>query len=201
VYVTRSAWDAADVRGRHMPGGLRVTAPGRTVVDCARHLDLPWSLAVGDAARARWRLSRGRLMQAAAQNRYAPGHPAAVWVARLAKQEPESPLESLARAIVVLAGHPEPRCQVRVMTRDGAYRVDLLDASGTVVIEADGRIKYASRNDLWREKRREDALRDAGLEVVRFTLADYRTRMRWVEGFERAAARAAARSGSLPFML
>ena len=41
--------------------------------------------------------------------------------------------------------------------------------------EADGRLKYRSADDLYREKRREDALRTLGYRVVRWGAADVRT--------------------------
>jgi very-short-patch-repair endonuclease len=46
-------------------------------------------------------------------------------------------------------------------------RVDFL-FDGCVIGEADGRGKYTGPQDLWAEKRREDALRALGFEVVRW---------------------------------
>jgi hypothetical protein len=174
--------------------GIRVTAPARTVVDCARHLDRPWCLAVADAACRLWSLTRTHLRAAAAINPHAPGHPAAVWSAGLARFQPESALESLARATVVLGGHPEPTPQVCLNTRAGVVRVDLLDVPRGLVIEADGRGKYIAPDDLWREKRREDAVRELGYEVIRFVYADYRAPQAWLEAYQRALARAASRT-------
>jgi Transcriptional regulator, AbiEi antitoxin len=174
--------------------GIRVTAPARTVVDCARHLDRPWSLAVADAACRLWALTRTHLLAAAAVNPHAPGHPAAVWLAGLARFQPESALESLARAVVTLGGHPEPTPQVCISTRAGVVRVDLMDVPRGVVIEADGRGKYLAPEDLWREKRREDAVRDLGFEVIRFVYADYRAPQAWLEAYRRALSRAAIRT-------
>ena len=75
-------------------------------------------------------------------------------------------------------------------------RVEFLWCAQRTVGEADGRLKYATRDDLWAEKRREDALRDAGFEVVRFGWADVlhrpevlRDRVR--RAFARAGLRAA----------
>jgi len=111
-------------------------------------------------------------------------------VVEYARAKVESPLESLARGVVVLAGLPEPTPQVWVRTREGDFRVDLLDEANKVIIEADGKVKYASADDLWREKRREDALRDSGFEVVRFTFADYHRQDVWLDGYRRAVNRA-----------
>ena len=67
--------------------------------------------------------------------------------------------------------------------------MDLLDEANNVVIEADGRAKYSTPDDVWRGKRREDALRDSGFEVVRFTYADYHRPSPWLAGYRRALAR------------
>jgi very-short-patch-repair endonuclease len=57
-------------------------------------------------------------------------------------------------------------------------RADFFFRRERTVVEADGRIKYRdpysgdAASVLWREKLREDRLRDLGLEVVRATWAD-----------------------------
>jgi hypothetical protein len=176
-----------------------VTTPARTFIDCARHVDRPWALAIADAVRRRYQLAPPDLVAAAARNPTAPGHPAPLWAAGLARTEPESPLESLCRAVIVLGGHPEPIAQVWLATHRGPIRADLLDRGGRVMIEADGRLKYETPRTLWDEKLREDAARDLGLEVVRFTMADYRNPRPWLVRFERALRRAEARGGPPPY--
>jgi hypothetical protein len=60
----------------------------------------------------------------------------------------------------------------------GELRVDFLIQGTRVVVEFDGRVKYLARDEgeaqriLFAEKVREDALRDAGYEVVRLTWSD-----------------------------
>jgi len=184
----RCAWlDQDEVRVT--TDGIRVTTPQRTVVDCARHLDRPWSLAVADAAVRDLDITRRELEEAAARNPSAPGHPAAVWVARYARPEVESPLESLARAVVILDGHEPPLPQVWLRTERGDVRVDLTDPTGRVVIEADGRVKYTDPAVVWQEKLREDAIRATGREVLRFTYADYRRPGPWLARYRRALVR------------
>jgi very-short-patch-repair endonuclease len=135
-------------------------------------------------------LSRDGLREAVERGGDVPGHLKAAWVAAYALATAESPLESLARAVTMLGGFPEPRTQVEIETRLGPFRVDLLDRGGRVVTEADGRSKYSSPRDVWQEKRREDALRDRGLEVIRFTYADYRNPGPWLAAYRRALKRA-----------
>jgi hypothetical protein len=92
-------------------GGLWVSTPVRTVVDCARVCSAPWTLAVADAAARRWSVTFGDLDS---------------WFARTP---------------------PVPG------------------------------------------KRREDALRETGLEVVRFVMADLSRSERWLAGYRRAVSR------------
>ena len=74
-------------------------------------------------------------------------------------------------------------------------RVDFLFRGQRTVCEADGRVKYDDPRALWRQKRREDQLREQGLEVVRATWADGADDGRALaERLRRAFARAAART-------
>jgi very-short-patch-repair endonuclease len=66
--------------------------------------------------------------------------------------------------------------QVQISDDDGGVvaRVDFLVTGTNVIVEFDGRVKYASGDSdvLWKEKRREDRLRRLGYVVVRLTWAD-----------------------------
>jgi very-short-patch-repair endonuclease len=66
--------------------------------------------------------------------------------------------------------------QVPIREADGSMvgRVDFLVEGTRVVVEFDGKVKYATgdANVLWDEKRREDRLRALGYVVVRITWAD-----------------------------
>lgn len=108
----------------------------------------------------------------------------------------ESPGETLTRLALVDQGL-SVRSQVVLHDHDGAPvgRVDLL-VEGRVVVEFDGAVKYAGadgREALVREKRREDALRAMGYEVVRVTWADLTHPEVVVALVRRALARSAAR--------
>jgi hypothetical protein len=152
--------------------GLRVTSPLRTVLDCTREWDRPWGLAIADAALRHRTVSREALLAAARERAPLAGGQKAGWVAEHAREAIESPLESLARAHIVLAGFPEPTPQVWIPTRLGDFRVDLLDERHRLITEADGRLKYQHPNDLWDEKRREDALREGDYTMIRFAMED-----------------------------
>lgn len=66
----------------------------------------------------------------------------------------------------------------QVVVRDGSgafvARVDFLVEGTNVIVEFDGKVKFASGDPevLWAEKRREDRLRRLGYVVVRITWAD-----------------------------
>ncbi len=88
----------------------------------------------------------------------------------------ESPLESQSWAYLVRRGLPLPELQVDVIDDSGFFvgRVDLLWREARIIGEVDGRMKYAMADDLYREKRREDRLRELGFQVVRWGSADLR---------------------------
>jgi very-short-patch-repair endonuclease/predicted transcriptional regulator of viral defense system len=190
----RRAWLSADEIIR-LPEGIQVTTTARTVVDCAREWSRPWGLAIADAALTNNLVSQKDLQDSAENRPPAPGTERARWVMKHARSGPESPLESLCRGVIICAGLPEPALQVRIQTRTGAYRVDLLDEECKVIVEADGRGKYQLVGDLWDEKLREDALRETGFEVVRFIMQDFYAQDAWLTGYRRARARSASRLG------
>jgi very-short-patch-repair endonuclease len=77
-------------------------------------------------------------------------------------------------------------------------RVDFLWRKHRIVGEADGRAKYDRPQVLWNEKRREDRLRAAGFEVVRWSWDDITHRPELVsERLLTAFARASARTSQL----
>lgn len=87
----------------------------------------------------------------------------------------ETPGESRTGVILALLGY-DVVPQVRIYDLDGVLvaRVDFLIAGTKVVIEFDGRLKYAGDDGsaLFAEKRREDRLRSLGYVVVRVVWAD-----------------------------
>ena len=101
----------------------------------------------------------------------------------------ESPGESLTRIALVEALLPLPELQVEFRRGDGSLvaRPDFTYREQRTVVEFDGMRKYRSdvpEGDdagevVWREKKREDALRELfGVEVVRVTWADLHDRRR-----------------------
>jgi hypothetical protein len=111
----------------------------------------------------------------------------------------ESYGESVSRVVVQEHGVPTPLPQVLVHDRRGAFvaRVDFAWPALGVVGEFDGRVKYgrdlAPDEDvaevLWREKQREDLLRELGWLVVRWTWADLHHPQEWLARLARALER------------
>ena len=82
-------------------------------------------------------------------------------------------LETFSRLALVEAGLPEPVLQHPFYDEAGLIGyVDMWWPTLRVIGEADGLVKYASRDDVIKEKLREDRLRALGLPVVRWTSTD-----------------------------
>jgi very-short-patch-repair endonuclease len=112
----------------------------------------------------------------------------------------ESVGETRTRLLLTDLGHA-PRSQVRVADAAGTVvaRADFLVGS-RVIVEFDGLVKYSGqdgREALVAEKRREDALRALGFEIVRLTWADLDNPGR-VDALVRAALARAERAGRRP---
>lgn len=174
--------------------GIEITTRGRTVADIARSDGWLSGLVVADQA-LRAGMPRDELVEALARQRGLPGTAAFERLASRADAGSENPGETLARTVVIEAaqslGLPLPETQFRVDGERTAY-ADL--RLGRVLIEFDGRWKYARDRPfgggqppeevLWREKLREDWLREKGFVVIRLTWSDV-----WGPGRAAAAAR------------
>lgn len=155
-------------------GGVLVVSPALAVVQTASCDGLRAGLIAADAALARGLVTAGELAGALAS----PGHfGQSAHVVEMADGRSESPGESWSR--LVFAGLALPAPQLQAEIRDGrgglVGRVDFLFREQRVIVEFDGRVKYEGadgRDALFREKRREDALRSMGYQVVRLTWRD-----------------------------
>jgi very-short-patch-repair endonuclease len=123
--------------------GHPVTTLERTVVDCAMTLGAHGGLVVADAA-----LHGGA----------------------------ESPGETSARFVLLRAGLPAPETQVAVSTRLGTFWADLGWREWRLLAEYDGRLKYGAAGMasevVVQEKRRQEAIEEAGWRVLRLTKED-----------------------------
>jgi predicted transcriptional regulator of viral defense system len=177
--------------------GAPVTSLARTAVDVARRHGFAAGVVTADAVLAR-DVTRAELMATVDACRRWSGSRIARRVMQFADPLSETALESLGRARFEEHGLPPCELQVVLGDDDGPIgRVDHYWAAHRTVAEGDGALKYTTGADLFAEKRREDRLREAGFEVVRYTWDEVlRTPevvvARILAAFARAAARRAA---------
>jgi hypothetical protein len=182
-----------------MVGGLRVTSLARTVVDLGRTEPFERAVVTGDAVLRR-RLPLADLTACLNASIGRPGIGGARRVVEFLDARSESPGESLSRAALHLQHLPPPTPQFEVRRPDGLLvgRSDFGWEEHRTLGEFDGRVKYGRtlkpdgdlEDVLWQEKLREDALRDLGWEVVRWTWWDLHQPAEWLARLERAFARA-----------
>ncbi|GAA2109810.1 hypothetical protein GCM10009841_31390 [Microlunatus panaciterrae] len=161
--------------------GIRVTSLARTVVDLGRSQPYERAVAAGDRALAGG-LDPADLDEAMGRARHRPGMASARRAVAFLDPRSESPGESLSRVTLAQLGLMPTELQLRIVGGDGRLvaRTDFGWREHRTVGEFDGRIKYGrllspgqSLEDvLFKEKLREDALRDLGWEVVRWVWAD-----------------------------
>lgn len=154
---------------RHLQG-LLTTTTARTIVDLARFHPYSEAVALADAALHLGLTTQAELVVVRDACESWPGIRRAAQVIDFADGAAESPLESRSRVAFALGGLPRPILQAVILLRDGGRaRVDFLWEQWRIIGEADGRLKIQRPEDLWAEKLREDALRELGYEVVRWT--------------------------------
>jgi hypothetical protein len=162
--------------------GVPVTGPVRTALDVARSLSHEAAVVMLDAA-----LHGGLLSAAGLRDRLpdllgVPGSRAAARAIAAADGRSESVGESRSRIALHRLGLPPSDLQLEVRTVGGRLiaRTDFAWTGPRLVGEFDGRIKYGRLlrpgqdpgDAVFEEKRREDAIRDEGWGVVRWTWSD-----------------------------
>jgi hypothetical protein len=183
--------------------GARVTSVARTLIDVARHRPVPTAVAAIDAALNRGLVSEPELIEVVLTCWYWPRIRRAIRALRLVDGRAESPLESVSRLAMLWLRLPAPDLQARFVDSTGRFlaRTDFHWPQFGVVGEADGAMKYTAREVLMAEKRRQEALEDLGLIVVRWGWDDVTRRPRHLAArieaaFERGRTR--NRSGFRP---
>lgn len=175
--------------------GVRVTTPARTIVDLGRLLPFEQAVVIGDAAT---RLENGSSDAVPERHRHRRGAGAARRVVSFVDGRSESVGESRSRVAIHLAGLPAPDLQIDVLSARGTWlaRVDFLWEQLGVVGEFDGLGKYVRNlapgqtagDVVVAEKIREDGLRAAGWNVVRWTWTDLAEPAAFLERLRRAFA-------------
>lgn len=178
VEVHSATLESADVQ---VVNGLAVTSLARTVADLGRRLPFEQAVASGDRAAALG-LDFGNLEAVLDGMQRWPGVCQARRVADFLDARSESVGESVSRVRIAEEGLPSPIPQREIFDQDGVLigRADFAWEQYRTIGEFDGKAKYGDllqpgqlpSDVLFAEKLREDALRDAGWQIVRWIWAD-----------------------------
>jgi hypothetical protein len=155
--------------------GVRVAKPERVIVDLALALDAIAALTALNHCVASGHFSAAALEKSLCKKSGLPGNKRLRLLLPFANAKCESPMETLAWLAIYQAGLATPGQQVSLS--DASHflgRVDMQWQLGkrSIVAELDGKIKYADKDAIFNEKKREDRITEAGHKVLRFTWAD-----------------------------
>jgi hypothetical protein len=159
------AW--ADYRPQDIVDRL-VTAPARTVIDCAKTMPFDEALAIADSAIRHRDVTRSELLDEAERVK-GKGRRNCLRVAREANGEAANPFESVLRAIALDVKGLDPAPQVVLTLGSFRGRPDLVDVKLRIVIEAESFEFHGKRKALERDCARYNALVIHGWRVVRFS--------------------------------
>ena len=156
----------ADLDERDVING--VTAPVRTVLDCAKRLPVGEALSVADSALRSGLVEEAELIAAAHRIR-GRGAPACRQVTARATGRAANPFESMLRSLVLEFPCLVVEAQGEVVTRASVYHPDLVLRAQRVVIEADSWEFHTGKQAHERDCIRYTELTLAGWAVIRFT--------------------------------
>lgn len=160
--------------------GFGTTSIPRTLVDCAREWSLTDGVIAIDDAMQTLKVDRAEIHRAVLAGAHRVGIGRAARALGLSDGRAESPLETRGRLALLSAGLPHPELQVEIHDAGGLIgRVDAWYDEAALAVEFDGRVKYlepwngaTSGEAVWKEKRREDRMRDVGVRFVRVAHED-----------------------------
>lgn len=148
--------------------GLPVTSPARTLLDLASRLDRrSLERALDEALAVRKIVSRAQIIDVLER---AGGRPGTALLRSLVARRGDSAIthsEAERRCLKLIreAGLPEPQTQVKI----AGYTVDFLWPAHRVVFEIDGYRFHTSRSAFDRDRRKDNALKAAGLDPNRLS--------------------------------
>ncbi len=184
--------------------GVSTTSAARTAVDLARVTTYQAALVATESAVNKELMTLRELREVMEFCKDWPGARNAGRVVAFASPYSESAGETLGRIAFDELGVPQPKQQVLIYDRYGLIaRCDYFFEGRDTVGEFDGKLKYVGENaaddPLYKEKQREDRLREAGLEVFRIGYAESlgkkpSVRRKAFAAFERAEGSSRTRS-------
>jgi hypothetical protein len=168
---------------------LRLTGPVRTWLDLAARLSLLELVAVGDYL-AHWRHPYATLTQltdAAAVYRGRRGRALIRTALPLLRTGSESPRESMLRVIIVLAGLPEPECNLEIFDPHGLFlaRGDLVYRRYKLLLEYQGDYHRTDKHQWRRDITRLARVEDHDWKILQYTDDDLKTPDELVARLER----------------
>lgn len=176
--------------------GMLVTSVGRTLVDLGRTLPFEQVVVMADSALRQQLITRDELAGSLELRPRRRGVKAARRALDFADGRSESVGESRSRVIMHRHGLPAPTLQYVVRGHEGQQiaRTDFCFEAAGVVGEFDGKAKYVrylqpgelAADVVFREKRREDAIRAENLQVVRWGWAELDHPQEWIGQLGRA---------------
>ncbi len=201
----RGAIDETEIRSVR---GLLVASPERAVVDACREVAFEGGVVLADGARRLLDFDLAVARAIVERQRDWPYSSRASTALSFSDPRAATVGESRARVLLARLGAPRPDLQRPIV--DGRTRTllgitDLYIDEYSTAIEFDGKLKYGRElyersgtlddvdvgEVVWREKRREDAIRDEGHEVIRLVWSELDGHDRLVAGrLERAFTRA-----------
>lgn len=171
-----------------MRKGLAATSPVGCFFELATELALVDLVILGDSLARRRRILPEDLVNRA-QSYRGPGARRAREAARLVRAEVDSPMETRLRLLVVFAGLPEPRVNLKLRDACGNVRrrIELIYESFNLALEYDGE-QHRETSDAWNDDIiRRDELASGGLRSVVVTKRGiFREPLVTVERVERA---------------
>ena len=150
---------------------VRITEHVRTLLDVASSAPLPIALPIIDAAAHMEPRLLDQLALEADRRGGQRGIARAQRAIHLASSLAESPLETLLRLLIALAGLPAHEVQLPVRAGGKTYFADLGYREQRLVLEADGRDHHSERRKVAADMVRHNAMVGAGWRVLRFTWA------------------------------
>ena len=172
IKIRRASLGASEITTRR---GFPVTSALRTICDLGSRRDSVECVVAIDAALHAGMLEPADLYQYVEMNTGAKGIRRLRRAVALADARAESPMETRLRLDLVAARLPTPAVQVELHDRAGQFlaRVDLFYPDARLVIEFDGQ---NHRERLAADLRRQNALVNAGYQLLRFTAGDLAVR-------------------------
>lgn len=183
--------------------GILATGAARTIVDLARVTEYEAALVAAESALNNKLTTLSELREVLAYCLDWPGAREAGRVVSFASPYSESAGETLGRIAFDALGVPPPSQQTLLFDAAGFIaRADYFWKEHRTVGEFDGRLKYvgekADDDPVYKEKRREDRLREAGAEVFRIDWAECLAKSTSIRRKAFAAFERAAHSGVQP---